>query len=344
MNNSIFRVLIFFLSVAALIPQGAKGQSIGQRTFNFKDEARKRPVITEVWYPTTDASTPKVIKNYPFIHIPTIRNAPVPNRKFPLILISHGTGGGRITLEWLADKLVQNGFIVAAIDHFGNTYDNKIAEDFLEPWQRPQDISYALTALLKDTLFGSRIDRARIGAAGFSIGGYTVIALAGGKLNYDALQAYFNTTGGKKEATIPEFPNLMAYLDSNAVVKSFRDCPSLKDGRIKAFFAICPAIGQGFNTTKQFSGINAPVYIVGAQSDSIAPVKTNAIHYHTLIRGSKLTVIEGKVGHYVFLNEGTDEIKKQLPFIYADDPTVDRHAVHERVGQLAVDFFKENLK
>lgn len=28
--------------------------SIGQRTIVFNDESRKRPLITEVWYPTTD--------------------------------------------------------------------------------------------------------------------------------------------------------------------------------------------------------------------------------------------------------------------------------------------------
>ncbi len=344
MNRSISIVTAIILFQLSSFVQYVAAQKIGERTFHFKDTARNRPVITEVWYPTTDALIQKPGGNYPFIHIPTVRNGTVPGRKFPLILISHGTGGGRMTLEWLVDKLVQRGFIVAAVDHYGNTYDNKIAEDFIEAWRRPLDISYALTALLKDTTFGARIDTARIGAAGFSIGGYTVIALAGGELDLDAIQAYFNTASGKKEAAIPEFPNLMGSVDSNAVVKSFKNSPPLKDSRIKAFFAICPAIGQGFTKKSQFATIHNPLYIVGAQSDSIAPVKTNALHYHDLINGSKLTVIEGKVGHYVFLNEATDEVKKQAPFIFTDDPSVNRQEVHERVGQLAVDFFMDNLK
>ena len=114
-------------------------------------------------------------------------------------MISHGTGGGRLTLEWLADILVQNGFMVAAVDHWGNTFDNKIAIDFVTPWERPQDISFVLTALLKDPLFGPEIDQNRIGAAGFSIGGYTVLALAGGRLDFEALKNYTNTSPGKKE-------------------------------------------------------------------------------------------------------------------------------------------------
>jgi predicted dienelactone hydrolase len=344
MCRSILVILAFFLCQLTSFAQTGVAQNIGERTLFLKDESRNRPVTTEVWYPTDDTLTAKDKGPYPFIHIPAVRNAAVAGKKLPLILISHGTGGGRITLEWLADKLVQNGFIVAAVDHFGNTYDNKIAEDFAEPWRRPLDISYALTALLKDPAFAGAIDDQRIGAAGFSLGGYTVIALAGGKFDLNAIRTYFKTASGKKELAIPEFPNLANFFYSDEVTKSFENSPPLKDSRIKAFFAICPAGGQGFTSKDQFTGITAPVYIVGAQSDSIAPVKTNALHYHELINGSKLEIIAWKVGHYVFLNEAVDEVKKQAPFIFADDPSVNRHDIHERVGQLAADFFKAKLK
>ena len=337
-------LIVTIIAGTLFFAQRISAQNVGETTFYFKDESRNRPVVTEVWYPTVDTTRPTADSRYPFVHVATIRDGRLPDQKFPLILISHGTGGGRLTLEWLADKLVQNGFIVAAVDHYGNTYDHKIAEDFVEPWRRPLDISYALTALLNDKTFGVHIDTARIGAAGFSIGGYTVIALAGGRLNLLTLEKYFSTPAGAKEMHIPEFPDIDKHLDSAAVLASFNASPPLKDSRIKAFFAICPAIGQGFSSAGQFSGIHAPVYIVGAQSDSIAPVKTNAAHYHQLITGSELTIVPGKAGHYVFLNEATADYKKQAPFPFTDDPSVNRHAIHEQVSQLAVDFFKKNLK
>jgi predicted dienelactone hydrolase len=343
MNKTILIISLAFLFQSQSFAQGA-AQNIGERTLSFKDEARNRPVITEVWYPTNDTLTQKDKDFSPFVRIQTVRDGKMAGKKMPLILISHGTGGGRLTLEWLADKLVQNGFIVAAVDHYGNTYDHKIAEDFIEPWRRPLDISYALTALLKDPVFGSRIDTKRIGAAGFSIGGYTVIALAGGKLDLDAVRAYFKTDRGKKELAIPEFPGLAKFINEDAVTKSFENSPPLKDNRIKAFFAICPAAGQGFTNKGQFATISGPVYIVGAQSDSIAPIKTNALHYHELIAASRLEIVKGKVGHYVFLNEANNDLKKQVPFIFSDDPSVNRHEVHEKVGQLAADFFKVYLK
>jgi predicted dienelactone hydrolase len=319
--------------------------NIGETTLHFNDTLRKRPLTTEVWYPTTDSVKTKDIRFTPFVRVETIKEGKIAIKKYPLILISHGTGGGRLTLEWLADMLVQNGFIVAAVDHWGNTYDNKIAIDFATPWERPQDISFVLSGLLKDQRLGPVIDERRIGVAGFSIGGYTVIALAGGKLNLGAIKNYINTPRGKQEINIPEFPGLINVFKSSEVDESFKRSPKLlKDSRIKAFFAICPAIGQGFINQSQFKDISRPLYIVDVESDSITPYKTNALHYHKLIQASGYLLIKGKAGHYVFLGEAAEPVTKEAPVYLIDDPSVDRHKIHEQVGKLAVGFFKEKLK
>ena len=107
---------------------------------------------------------------------------------------------------------------------------------------------------------------------------------------------------------------------------------------------MCPAIGQGFINKSQVKDVKSPLYLVGAQSDSIAPVKTNAIHYHQLIPKSKLYIVPGKAGHYIFLNEATPIVKKNAAVLFNDDPSVDRHAVHKQVGEMAAEFFKNSLK
>ncbi|MEO7215284.1 hypothetical protein [Mucilaginibacter sp.] len=339
-----FKRIIATIAIGLPLLASAQNVKIGQRTIKFNDTARQRPLVTEVWYPTTDSGDPFVIPHYPFVHISTVRDAKLPDGKHPLIMISHGTGGGRITLEWLADALVQKGFIVAAVDHWGNTYDNKIAINFVTPWQRPRDISFVLTGLLNDKDFGQLIDPARIGAAGFSIGGYTVIALAGGKLDLKALDAFTKTPEGIREITLPEFPNLASQIDDEAVALSFKTSPDLKDKRIKAFFAMCPAVGQGFTNKAQLKRVTAPMYIVGSQSDSIAPVNTNALVFRKLIPKSKLLIIPGKTGHYVFLNEGSEEMKPTGGVYFNDDATVNRKAIHQQVGDVAVKFFSGALK
>src|ERR1700709_1998681 len=111
--KTMFKRIIFNIICLLPLVVAAQNRSIGQRTFNYKDEARKRPLITEVWYPTDeDSSKAFNPPGYPFVHIPTIRDARLPSGKYPLVMISHGTGGGRMTLEWLADALVKQGFIV----------------------------------------------------------------------------------------------------------------------------------------------------------------------------------------------------------------------------------------
>jgi predicted dienelactone hydrolase len=343
MNKHFFYIIALTL-FGFLSTQKLQAQNIGQKTFFFTDKKRNRPVTTEVWYPTADTLTAQDKFYSPFVRLQTVRDGKPYSKKRPLIYISHGTGGGRLTLEWLADQLVQAGYIVAAVDHYGNTFSYSTPEGFLKPWERPQDISFSLTNLLKDKTFSMLIDETRLGMAGFSLGGYTTLALAGAKLNFEALKTYSKSIAGKKEIDLPEFPGLVKYLDKEEISKSFQKAPVLTDRRFKAFFAICPAIGQGFITTSQVKNIINPVYIVGTESDSITPFRTNALHYHKLILNSEFYLIKGRSGHYVFLNEADDIVKKESPVFFNDDPSVSRHDVHDKVGQLAIDFFNNTIK
>lgn len=317
--------------------------TVGQRTFRFTDQTRNRPLVTEVWYPTSDTLKKTDQAFSPFIRQFTVRDGRLPAGKLPLIMLSHGTGGGRLTLEWLAQGLAQNGFIVAAVDHWGNTYDNKIPIEFLKPWERPLDISFVLTALLSQPEFDQVIDSKRLGATGFSFGGYTVIALAGGVLDYNTLLAYYKKNGRHK-LEVPELPGVSKHLDDPVLAESIKRIPVLKDGRFIAFFAVSPALGEGFTSKKQVAQLQAPLYIVGSQSDSISPVKTNARHYHQLINGSEYYEFPGKTGHYVMLNAAIDDVKRSDPTYFVDAPTVDRQAVHEQMIRLATRFFKDKLR
>jgi predicted dienelactone hydrolase len=342
MYKHLLLILFLFLPYYCFT-QAKPVENIGQRTFQFKDLLRNRPVITEVWYPTGDTLTSRDQVEVPFRRKHTVRNGRLPAVKLPLILLSHGTGGGRLTLEWLAQDLAQHGFIVAAVDHWGNTFDNKIPLEFLKPWERPLDISFALTALLADKEFSPIIDKQRIGATGFSFGGYTVIALAGGVLRYDALVNYHKSTG-YKELELPEFPGLSRYLEDSTLLEGMKGVRTLKDTRIQAFMALSPALGAGFTEKRQVKDIDRPLYIVGTLSDSIAPVKTNARHFHKLIPGSAYYEFGGKTGHYVMLNDARDDIKQSAPTYFVDDASVNRVQVHEQVSRLAVQFFNTNLK
>lgn len=338
-------ILTFHLSIVSAKDAPSKSSNIGQRTFEFFDNSRDRKLITEVWYPTHDAILEKDKVFSPFKRSFTIRDAQLSKGQFPLVLFSHGNGGSRLSLEWLAQELVKQGYIVAAVDHWGNTHDNKIGIEFIKPWERPLDVSFILTALLEDHTFSKSIDQKRIGALGFSYGGYTVIALSGGVLNYNTLREYFNTDQGRRDlANIREFPNLAGLIQGNSVIEMTQNLPDLKDDRINAFFAISPGTAQGFSEPQQFEKVNDPVFIIGCKADQVTPVKSYARHYHDLIDHSNYFEFGGKVGHYVMLAEANEEVKKKVPAIFMDHPSVDRNAVHQKIAELATSFFEKNLK
>lgn len=260
-------------------------------------------------------------------------------------MLSHGFGGDRLSLEWMATALAQKGFFVAAVAHWGNTHDNLIPQKSLEFPERPKDISFVLSELLKNPVFKDSIDKKRIGALGFSIGGYTVLALAGAEMNYEALSNYSRTEEGRKEFSIPEMPNTIEVANSEPLRNYYKiNSTFVKDKRIKAVFAISPAIGQAFRDDKQMRQINIPVYIIGAESDLITPFKTNAEHYHKLIKNSGFYLLKGKAGHYVFLGEASSRLAKQMPVYFADEPSVSRRAVHRETSASAIKYFEQKLK
>lgn len=318
--------------------------NIGQTTLELTDQKRNRPVKTEVWYPTEDTTKMNVTENYPFKLPPTSKDADMISGTFPLLLLSHGTGGNRISQMWLASELAASGFVVASVDHYGNTLDNKIPENFVKVWDRPLDITFALNNLLRNSKVGSKIDTSKIGMAGFSLGGYTAIALAGGELNYDLLREFSNTEEGKNEFDLPELGDVSKLITPEIVAKGNHDFEDLKDSRIKAFVAMAPAIGQGFDRKEQFTNVNNPLLIIGAENDDRTPIVTNAKHYHSLIEGSEYTELEGAVGHYVFMNEATSGLKGNAPVIFEDDETVDRREIHNKVADLVLSFFNKELK
>lgn len=318
---------------------------IGQKTFEFFDNSRDRKLVTEVWYPTHDSFSENDKAFSPFKRKFTVRDGKIIKGQYPLVLFSHGNGGSRLSMEWLAQALVKEGYIVAAVDHWGNTHDNKIGIEFIKPWERPQDISSILTQLLQNKTFGERINPQRIGALGFSYGGYTVIALAGAVLDYPTLQSYFKTEQGIRDlSNIREFPNLADMINDTSFLELTKNLPELKDPRIKSFFAISPGTAQGFIDRSQFKDVTDPVFIIGCQADKVTPVDSYARHYHSFIHQSDYFEFGGEVGHYVMLAEANDVVKKEVPAIFVDHPSVNRNEVHQKVIELATSFFKKNLE
>jgi len=217
-------------------------------------------------------------------------------------------------------------------------------------WERARDLSAVIDGMLSDPTFMPRIDRQRIGAAGFSLGGYTMIAIARGITSL----AHYQEFCASAQADIscqspPEFGDLRAkakaLADSDAAYRSALagDSRSYRDARVRAMFAMAPALGPAF-LPESLERIEIPVAIVAGAADTIAPVGSNARCDAAHMRQGELTIFPGNVGHYVFTVDCTSAGRATVPTRCIDAPGVDRDAIHGETAQLAEAFFARYLR
>ena len=270
--------------------------------------------------------------------------------KFPLILLSHGTGGTAAMMAWLGTRLAAHGFIAAAVNHPGNNaLEPYTVQGFTLGWERAVDLSQVLNGMLADREFGPRIDASRVGAAGMSFGGYTLLEAAGGIGDMSALMR--ECEAGKTPRAgcqpPPEFPGLVKEATelyrTDAAYRKAMDAggePHV-DGRIRAVFAMAPF--AAVFSAESLEKIRIPVEIVVGAGDPILAPKNNAEYAAAHIPGAKLTVYPGGVGHYTFVDSCTALGKKEMPQLCVDAAGVNRHAIHEEAGKAAIKFFDRAL-
>ena len=313
-------------------------------------EAATHALVTVIWYPASAEAVEKpqsvdgVFEAGAWEENAQMAATP---EKFPLVLLSHGTGGSALQLAWLGPVLAAHGFVVAAVNHPGNN----ATEDYTPAgfglwWERAKDISTVLDRMLADREFGPRIDASGVGAAGFSLGGYTMMEVAGATTNLvsfrDGCAHPMNLCDGP-----PEFPNLPARLmeatktDPSIQRSLDHSNASYREPRIRAVFAVAPAIAVALNP-ESVAQIGIPVELVVGSKDPIAPAAENAQWLAKRIPDAKLTIVPG-ASHYTFLDDCTEEGRAKLPQLCATESAAERSKYHEQVAQMALEFFEKTL-
>src|SRR5262245_11000195 len=110
----------------------------------------------------------------------------------PLIVFSHGYHGCNTQSTFLMTALAKAGYLVVAPNHKDAICAGGLLQRPEEPFQNPaawndatyterrDDVVRLIDALRANNEWQDRIDWSRIGLAGHSLGGYTVLGLAGG--------------------------------------------------------------------------------------------------------------------------------------------------------------------
>lgn len=150
-----------------------------------------RVLPTEIWYPARPGVRERDDGAHPLglPHRATTDLTPLPDATLPLIVFSHGNSGLRQQSTFLMTHLASHGFVVAAPDHVGNTFDEMMALEteaqrrevhLRARAQRPSDVARVISALVDEEIEADRrpsLDAHRIGVAGHSYGGWTALKI-----------------------------------------------------------------------------------------------------------------------------------------------------------------------
>ena len=317
----------------------AETYKVGLKQIEFADSHYgERKLAVAMFYPAAVDDHAAAYAMPFFINLELYKDAPLARSdgKYPLVMLSHGRGSNPLYYAWFAQVLASHGYVVAAPYHYrANTYDATIVYLANKLWQRPVDISLIITDLLGDPEWGKVIDPDRIGVAGHSQGGFTSLWIGGAKVNPDKYLAF--QQGWRNNQAVPQYLRDDLPLDPAPAL-------AVHDPRIRCAFAMAPGIIKAFGMDEAgLAALAIPTYITVGARDTQTPPADNAAFAAKYIPNAELAIIPGNVDHEIFVNECDDEGRDEFPEACIDAPGVDRHAIHQSVGDAALRFFAKNL-
>jgi predicted dienelactone hydrolase len=279
-------------------------------------DARGRDTLRiTVWYPAAEGSVarPLVIgpPGKPLVDVGAVaQDAPFAadprGERRPVVLLSHGFGGSARVMGWLGTELARNGYVVIAVDHPGNNaLDDMTVAGSLLWWERAEDLKTALERVSRDSAIGPHLDLQRVGAAGFSAGGFTALLLGGARADQQNFRRFCDAHPDdgvcrpQVEFTVTEAAAESALKDPKVAPFLAREKDDHSLPFVRAVFVMAPAIVQGIEP-RSLARMKVPVAIVVGDSDQVAPSATNARVAADSIRGAMLTMTPGAT-HYSFL-------------------------------------------
>nr|WP_273852095.1 alpha/beta fold hydrolase [Pseudalkalibacillus spartinae] len=197
-------------------------------------------------------------------------DANLQDQAFPLVVISHGTGGTPLVYRKLARNLAKSGFIVAMPEHpFNNVNDNQLENTTTILESRPKNITQVIDWFYNDKLFKEHVKFDEISIVGHSMGGYTAIAVTGGT------------------------PSTLPWETENQIPRKIE---VEVDERINKVILLAPALGW-FRSEGALEKVKIPILMMTGEKDEITP----SFHAEFLLKG---IVNPEQVVHKVIENAG----------------------------------------
>jgi CubicO group peptidase (beta-lactamase class C family)/dienelactone hydrolase len=336
-------------------PVGETHRVTTEKTAVLRDAERRDQLRVTIWYPATKDSVeqPLVVgpPDKPLFEVGSVAfDAPFADGGLrPILLLAPGGGASARMVGWFGIAMARAGYVVIAVDHPGdNGEDVKTTAAMLLAWDRAEDLRSALAAAENDPVIGPHLDRARVGAAGLSFGGYTALVAAGARsFDFDRFVAFCTenpddgtchqrardrtpTTAAdrKKTLDLPEIAAERARAGENHALPE-----------VRAAFVMAPGPIQMLDLAS-LAAMRTPVRIMLGDEDIDVPPATNGLIAAKAIPGATLLRLPG-VGHTDFLPDCTDAGRATFPqWCTFSVPQAD---THRQAIAAAQEFFARTL-
>lgn len=328
MRNIILALLLVFSFPAWSFSVGSQQEAI-------VDLPTQRTLNVRIFYPSDSQQEPRQqAANRVFAGFTAIADAPLAQGHFPLIILSHGSGGNNASLAWLAVPLAARGAIVIAASHPGSTTgDSSPATDLT---LQITDLSFMLTHYLQSAPWRQAIDPQKIAAIGHSKGGYSVLALAGGRVTRERMNHYCQT--------MPQMPDCQFYRRGGIQLEKTDDArlaASYRDPRVKLVVALDPGMSYVL-TPGSIENIRITLLTIAAgyfiRADSTINLGV------AQLKLPLLTLPEA--GHFDFLPlcqpTAASVLSEEGEAFICETPNAQREAIHQKTLNAIGQFMQRN--
>ncbi|MET4090062.1 dienelactone hydrolase [Bradyrhizobium sp. S3.5.5] len=290
------------------------------------------PALTGmVWTPC--AAPPSEVVLGGGVVLPGVKDCPVAGSRLPLIVVSHGRRGSFLGHVDTATALADAGFVVAAINHPGDTAsDSSRTDEFSVLVERPADMKRLTDFMLGAWKEAAVLDPKRVGLFGFSRGAYTGLVVIGGNPDFGALAPLCDRDG----ATTPK---CQAIRDGLVPTEA-----AVHDPRIRAAVLADPPLYEGLFNRERLANVTIPILLWRSAlgGDGVVPASVDTLEQMLPARPDFRIVPNSS--HFSFLAPCSPKLAEAAPILCTDPPGFDREAFHSAFNDAAVSFFRMHLK
>ncbi|WNC93103.1 dienelactone hydrolase [Paraburkholderia sp. FT54] len=332
MTQTAVRLLAVVTLLLGLVATPVFAANVGFEEVKIPNGAEP-PLIAGIWYPTDALATSHVLGNFTQT---VAADAPIAGNRLPLVVMSHGGGSWYGGHDDTALALAHAGFVVAAVSHAGDTFDDQ--SRVLQLWRRPAQL-HGLVDYMLDKWHGhAQLDAARVGAFGFSNGGFTVLVAAGGIPELSTIAPFCEAHADQDLCEALKHAGVDLHIGANVPAGAW-----VHDPRIRAVVVAAPSFGFAFGRAR-LRGVRAPVQLWSAADDRHQPHP----YYDEAVRDDLPHAPEyhlvANAGHYDFLPPCDTRLSRRRPEICNSLPGFDREAFHEQFNADVVQFFEAMLR